>query len=181
MPEQVVKQRSRGFICVTAHPEGCARNVEQQIAAVKRNRPKSISGPRSALVIGSSTGYGAGYADRRRLGFRRQDRRCLLRTSARRTKNRRGRILQHGRVPPLGPSARALCNRDQRGCVFRRGQAPSRRPRSPRRRQVGLGRLQPGRASSRPSPHGRSVSGRAEGNRKLLPRQDGRLYERCGD
>ena len=58
MPEQVVKQRSRGFICVTAHPEGCARNVEQQIAAVKRNRPKSISGPRSALVIGSSTGYG---------------------------------------------------------------------------------------------------------------------------
>ena len=58
MPEQVVKQRSRGFICVTAHPEGCARNVEQQIAAVRRNRPKSISGPRSALVIGSSTGYG---------------------------------------------------------------------------------------------------------------------------
>ena len=58
MPEQIVKQRSRGFICVTAHPEGCARNVEQQIEAVKRNRPKSIAGPRNVLVIGSSTGYG---------------------------------------------------------------------------------------------------------------------------
>ena len=58
MPEQIVKQRSRGFICVTAHPEGCARNVERQIAAVKRNRPESVRGPRSALVIGSSTGYG---------------------------------------------------------------------------------------------------------------------------
>ena len=58
MPEQIVKQRSRGFICVTAHPEGCARNVEQQIAAVKRNRPEGARGPRSVLVIGSSTGYG---------------------------------------------------------------------------------------------------------------------------
>ncbi len=58
MPEQIVKQRSRGFICVTAHPEGCASNVEQQIAAVKRNRPESARGPRNVLVIGSSTGYG---------------------------------------------------------------------------------------------------------------------------
>ena len=58
MPEQIVKQRSRGFICVTAHPGGCARNVEQQIEAVKRNRPESVRGPRNVLVIGSSTGYG---------------------------------------------------------------------------------------------------------------------------
>ena len=58
MPKQIIKQRSRGFICVTAHPEGCAHNVEQQIEAVKRNRPESISGPRNVLVIGSSTGYG---------------------------------------------------------------------------------------------------------------------------
>ncbi len=58
MPEQIVKQRSRGFICITAHPEGCARNVEQQIEAVKRSRPKNIAGPRNVLVIGGSTGYG---------------------------------------------------------------------------------------------------------------------------
>jgi len=58
MPEQVVKQRSRGFICINAHPEGCARNVERQIEVVKSRRAGQTAGPRSALVIGSSTGYG---------------------------------------------------------------------------------------------------------------------------
>ncbi|HSH15807.1 MAG TPA: hypothetical protein VLD18_07225, partial [Verrucomicrobiae bacterium] len=28
--------RARGFICVNAHPQGCRRNVAQQIAAVTR-------------------------------------------------------------------------------------------------------------------------------------------------
>jgi len=58
MPEQVVKQRTRGFICVNAHPEGCARNVEQQAEHIRRARPEGLRGPRSVLVIGSSTGYG---------------------------------------------------------------------------------------------------------------------------
>ncbi|HXZ20925.1 MAG TPA: hypothetical protein VEG63_13320, partial [Candidatus Acidoferrales bacterium] len=64
MPQQVVKQKSRGFICVNAHPEGCARNVERQVeetrAAVTRAGTGSISraGIRNALVIGGSTGYG---------------------------------------------------------------------------------------------------------------------------
>ena len=59
MPEQVVKQRSRGFICVNAHPEGCARNVEQQIAHVGgRIYDEPPSGIKNVLVIGSSTGYG---------------------------------------------------------------------------------------------------------------------------
>ena len=59
MPEQVVKQRSRGFICVNAHPVGCARNVEHQIAHVSGRRyEEPPSGIRNVLVIGSSTGYG---------------------------------------------------------------------------------------------------------------------------
>lgn len=59
MPEQVVKQRSRGFICVNAHPAGCARNVEQQIARVRSNMPStSAADVRNVLVIGASTGYG---------------------------------------------------------------------------------------------------------------------------
>lgn len=59
MPEQVVKQRSRGFICVNAHPAGCARNVEQQIARVRSNMPAaSATDARNVLVIGASTGYG---------------------------------------------------------------------------------------------------------------------------
>ncbi len=58
MPQQIVKQRSRGFICINAHPEGCARNVQHQIDAVLRARPAGTIGPQNVLVIGSSTGYG---------------------------------------------------------------------------------------------------------------------------
>ncbi len=58
MPQQIVKQRSRGFICVNAHPAGCAKNIEDQIAAITVNLPASIDGPKNVLVVGSSTGYG---------------------------------------------------------------------------------------------------------------------------
>lgn len=59
MPEQIVKQRSRGFICVNAHPAGCARNVEQQISHVRNSMPSGpATGLRNVLVLGASTGYG---------------------------------------------------------------------------------------------------------------------------
>ena len=58
MAQQIVKQRSRGFICTNAHPGGCSRNVQQQIDAVLQTRPEAVSGPQNVLVIGSSTGYG---------------------------------------------------------------------------------------------------------------------------
>lgn len=59
MPEQIVKQRSRGFICVNAHPAGCARNVEQQIWHVRNSMPSGpANGLRNVLVLGASTGYG---------------------------------------------------------------------------------------------------------------------------
>ncbi|MXY69726.1 MAG: trans-2-enoyl-CoA reductase family protein [Acidobacteriia bacterium] len=59
MPEQIVKQRSRGFICVNAHPVGCARNVEQQISHVRSSMPSGpANGLRNVLVLGASTGYG---------------------------------------------------------------------------------------------------------------------------
>src|SRR5579863_8545011 len=59
MPLQTIKRRSRGFICVNAHPEGCRRNVESQIAAFPRGPHRDApSAPRSVLVIGASTGYG---------------------------------------------------------------------------------------------------------------------------
>ena len=57
MPTQIVKRRSRGFICVNAHPEGCRRNVERQIA-VAGKAPPGPAAPRNVLVIGASTGYG---------------------------------------------------------------------------------------------------------------------------
>ena len=59
MPAQVVTQKSRGFICVNAHPEGCARNVERQVDAVRTAVGVARrTGIRNALVIGASTGYG---------------------------------------------------------------------------------------------------------------------------
>ncbi len=58
MPRQIVQRRSRGFICVNAHPEGCRRNVERQIAAIRSQAQPPLAGITSVLVIGSSTGYG---------------------------------------------------------------------------------------------------------------------------
>ncbi|MGO4107117.1 enoyl-ACP reductase FabV [Paenibacillus sp. YAF4_2] len=52
----IIKPKSRGFICTTAHPVGCAKQVESQVEYVQ-SQPK-IEGPRNVLVIGASTGYG---------------------------------------------------------------------------------------------------------------------------
>ncbi len=52
----IIEPRIRGFICMTAHPGGCAAHVAEQIEYV-RSRP-AVAGPRRALVIGASTGYG---------------------------------------------------------------------------------------------------------------------------
>lgn len=57
MSQVVLKPRVRGFICLTAHPEGCAVALREQIAHVK-SRPALKGGPKSVLVIGASTGYG---------------------------------------------------------------------------------------------------------------------------
>ena len=42
---------------MTAHPEGCAATVQQQIQYIKDQAP-IVKGPRRVLVIGASTGYG---------------------------------------------------------------------------------------------------------------------------
>ena len=53
----IITPKIRGFICTTAHPDGCARHVAEQIAVVKK-RGLMANGPKKVLVIGSSTGYG---------------------------------------------------------------------------------------------------------------------------
>ena len=53
----IIAPKTRGFICTTAHPEGCAANVQAQIDYVK-SQPALTDGPKKVLVIGSSTGYG---------------------------------------------------------------------------------------------------------------------------
>ncbi len=53
----VIRPKVRGFVCITAHPEGCAAHVAEQVAYVK-SKGAIPNGPRSVLVIGASTGYG---------------------------------------------------------------------------------------------------------------------------
>lgn len=53
----IIKPRVRGFICINAHPAGCAESVKQQIAYTKA-QPTITKGPKRVLVIGASTGYG---------------------------------------------------------------------------------------------------------------------------
>jgi enoyl-[acyl-carrier protein] reductase/trans-2-enoyl-CoA reductase (NAD+) len=52
----IIKPKTRGFICTTAHPVGCAHQVQEQINYVKSQKP--IEGPKKVLIIGASTGYG---------------------------------------------------------------------------------------------------------------------------
>lgn len=52
----VVEPKVRGFICVTAHPEGCRENVRRQIEYAKNQGHRDC--PKKVLVIGCSTGYG---------------------------------------------------------------------------------------------------------------------------
>jgi enoyl-[acyl-carrier protein] reductase / trans-2-enoyl-CoA reductase (NAD+) len=56
MPKQIVSPRIRSFICLNAHPTGCAANVDGEIAVATAGAPGS--GLRDALVVGASTGYG---------------------------------------------------------------------------------------------------------------------------
>lgn len=46
----------RGFICTTAHPDGCAQNVKNQIEYIESKG--QIDGAKRVLVIGASTGFG---------------------------------------------------------------------------------------------------------------------------
>jgi enoyl-[acyl-carrier protein] reductase/trans-2-enoyl-CoA reductase (NAD+) len=52
----IIQPKVRGFICTTAHPDGCVKHVEEQIRYVQ-SKPR-IDGPKKALVIGASTGFG---------------------------------------------------------------------------------------------------------------------------
>ncbi len=52
----IVEPKVRGFICTTAHPVGCEKNVTEQMDYVLSQG--KIDGPKNVLIIGASTGYG---------------------------------------------------------------------------------------------------------------------------
>ena len=53
----IIKPKVKGFICITAHPDGCAANVASQIEHVK-SKGKIEGGPKNVLIVGASQGYG---------------------------------------------------------------------------------------------------------------------------
>src|ERR1700722_13849507 len=53
----IIEPRVRGFICTTAHPAGCLRNVRDQIAYVL-GKGAIAECPKRVAVLGCSTGYG---------------------------------------------------------------------------------------------------------------------------
>ena len=62
----IIKPMVRSNMCLNAHPLGCAKEVENQIAYVKAQKAKrgtkslkeGGNGPKFVLVLGCSTGYG---------------------------------------------------------------------------------------------------------------------------
>jgi enoyl-[acyl-carrier protein] reductase/trans-2-enoyl-CoA reductase (NAD+) len=52
-----IERRIRGAVCLTVHPHGCEELVQEQIRFID-SRPPLVNGPRKALIIGASTGYG---------------------------------------------------------------------------------------------------------------------------
>ncbi len=53
----IIQPRTRGFICLTAHPDGALQTVKNQIEYVK-SKGEIKNGPKKVLVIGASTGFG---------------------------------------------------------------------------------------------------------------------------
>lgn len=62
----IIKPMVRSSICINAHPVGCAKETENEIAYIKAQKEKrgikgakeGGTGPKTVLVLGCSTGYG---------------------------------------------------------------------------------------------------------------------------
>ena len=52
-----IEPKIKGFLCTTAHPAGCAADVDEQIRVVEAQGPIDDA-PKRVLVIGASGGYG---------------------------------------------------------------------------------------------------------------------------
>ena len=53
----LIQPKIRGFVCITAHPQGCAAHVAEQMAWAKKHGPVA-NAPKRVLVVGATTGYG---------------------------------------------------------------------------------------------------------------------------
>ena len=54
----IIEPRIKGFICTTAHPAGCAKNIINNLDYLDNQDKINLPGIKNALIIGGSTGYG---------------------------------------------------------------------------------------------------------------------------
>lgn len=54
----LIKPKFKNFICTTAHPHGCKKNIEDDISYIKKIYKSKKYKKKNVLIIGSSTGYG---------------------------------------------------------------------------------------------------------------------------
>ena len=54
----IIGPKVKGFICTTAHPKGCEKNIADYLAYLDSKPKIDLPGIKNALVIGASAGYG---------------------------------------------------------------------------------------------------------------------------
>ncbi|MCL2774007.1 MAG: trans-2-enoyl-CoA reductase family protein [Oscillospiraceae bacterium] len=54
----IVEPKIKGFICTTAHPKGCEKNIENNIKYLSDNPKINLPDVKNVLVIGAAAGYG---------------------------------------------------------------------------------------------------------------------------
>ena len=170
----IIEPRVRGFICMNAHPEGCAANVGGADRPCPRAWPH-----RRRPALGAGGGrldrLRAGVAHRRRIRLRRAHGRRVLRTARLREAVRLGRLVQHRGVRAGGGRGRPGRVELQRRRLRRRGQGtrPGPDPHAPGR--LGRsGRLQPRLPAPRAPGERRSLQLGHQADRRAVRGQDHR-------
>jgi len=54
----IIEPKIKGFICISAHPKGCEKNVADSVGYLEKNERIAIPPVKTALVVGASAGYG---------------------------------------------------------------------------------------------------------------------------
>lgn len=54
----IIEPKIKGFICTTAHPSGCEKNILNNLAYLDNNAKINLPDIKNALIIGASAGYG---------------------------------------------------------------------------------------------------------------------------
>ncbi len=123
MPQQIVKRRSRGFICVNAHPEGCARNVESWAAEAGARGRVAARVLRNVLVVGASTGYGLASRVVAGFGYGAKTLGVFFERAPEGDKTASAGYYNTAAFHRLAERGRDFRGESERGCVRRRGEA----------------------------------------------------------